>query len=169
MRYLLFALLLLCTGLQAQPPLAMQGSDATRMAATVMSRWKDTGESKVRWTYEQGVMWKGLEDCWYNTGDARYFKYIQHHIDRLAEDHAHAVLICQALEKKGFVKGIMPVETNIIIFEVEEPYCARTIAGQLKDGGVLAIAISASQVRFVTHLDISPEMVGQVIKVIESL
>ena len=89
MRYLLFALLLLCTGLQAQPPLAMQGSDATRMAATVMSRWKDTGESKVRWTYEQGVMWKGLEDCWYNTGDARYFKYIQHHIDRLVDKEGH--------------------------------------------------------------------------------
>ena len=94
---------------------------------------------------------------------------LEHHIDRLAEDHAHAARICQALEKKGFVKGIMPVETNIIIFEVEEPYCARSIASELKEAGVLAIAISASQLRFVTHLDISPEMVEQVIKVIESL
>ena len=94
---------------------------------------------------------------------------LDHHIERLAEDHAHAARICQALEKKGFVKGIMPVETNIIIFEVEEPYCARSIAGQLKEAGVLAIAISANQLRFVTHLDISPEMVEQVIKVIESL
>ena len=63
----------------------------------------------------------------------------------------------------------MPVETNIIIFEVEEPYCARTISAQLKDAGILAIAISGSQLRFVTHLDISPEMVDRVIKVIESL
>ncbi|HVU54777.1 MAG TPA: GntG family PLP-dependent aldolase [Puia sp.] len=94
---------------------------------------------------------------------------LEHHIDRLAEDHAHAVRISQALEKKGFVKGIMPVETNIIIFEVEESYCAKTVAGRLKDAGVLAVAISANQVRFVTHLDISPEMVEQVIKVIESL
>jgi threonine aldolase len=94
---------------------------------------------------------------------------LEHHINRLAEDHAHAALICRALEKKDFVKGILPVETNIIIFEVEESYCARTIAGQLKDAGVLAIAISANQLRFVTHLDISPEMADQVIKVIESL
>jgi len=94
---------------------------------------------------------------------------LEHHVDRLAEDHANADRIRQALEKKGFVKGILPVETNIIIFEVEEPYCARTISAQLKDAGILAIAISGSQLRFVTHLDISPEMVDRVIKVIESL
>jgi threonine aldolase len=93
---------------------------------------------------------------------------LEHHVQRLAEDHAHATRICQALERKGFVKGIMPVETNIIIFEVEEPYSARTLASRLKDAGVWAIAISATQLRFVTHLDISPEMVEQVIKVIES-
>jgi len=94
---------------------------------------------------------------------------LEHHVDRLAEDHAHADHIRRALEKKGFVKSILPVETNIIIFEVEESYCARTIAAGLKEAGVLAIAISANQLRFVTHLDISPEMVDQVIKVIESL
>jgi threonine aldolase len=94
---------------------------------------------------------------------------LEHHVQRLAEDHAHATRICQALEQKGFVKAIMPVETNIIIFEVEEPYSARALASRLKDAGVLAIAISANQLRFVTHLDISPEMVEQVIKIIESL
>jgi threonine aldolase len=94
---------------------------------------------------------------------------LEHHVQRLAEDHAHADQIRQVLEKKSFVKSMLPVETNIIIFEVDEPYCARTIAGELKEAGILAIAISANQLRFVTHLDISPEMVEQVIKVIRSL
>ena len=94
---------------------------------------------------------------------------LEHHVDRLAEDHAHAVRIGQALEKKSFVHRILPVETNIILFEVDEPYCARTIAAQLKEAGILAIAISANQLRIVTHLDISPEMVDQVIKVIGTL
>jgi len=94
---------------------------------------------------------------------------LEQQVDRLAEDHAHAVRIGQALEKKSFVHRILPVETNIILFEVDEPYCARTIAAQLKEAGILAIAISASQLRFVTHLDISPEMVDQVIKVIGTL
>jgi threonine aldolase len=52
---------------------------------------------------------------------------------------------------------------------VDEPYCARTVAAQLKEAGILAIAISANQLRFVTHLDISPEMADRVINVIRSL
>jgi threonine aldolase len=93
---------------------------------------------------------------------------LEHHVQRLAEDHAHADLIRQALEKKSLVKSMLPVETNIIIFEVEEP-CARTLAGKLKESGILAIAISANQLRFVTHLNISPAMVDRVVKVIGSL
>jgi unsaturated rhamnogalacturonyl hydrolase len=54
------------------------------MAATVMDTWKDTGDSAgARWTYDEGVVWKGLEGLWLNTGDARYYKYIQHQMDRL--------------------------------------------------------------------------------------
>lgn len=94
---------------------------------------------------------------------------LEHHVQRLADDHAHADRLRQALEKKSFVKSMLSVETNIVIFEVEESFCAKTIAGQLKEAGVLAIAISANQLRFVTHLDISAEMVEQVVKVIGSL
>ena len=57
-----------------------------RMAATVMNTWKDGDDGKaVRWAYDEGVVWKGLESCWYNTGDARYYKYIQHMMDRLVD------------------------------------------------------------------------------------
>jgi threonine aldolase len=94
---------------------------------------------------------------------------LQHHIDRLEEDHRHARLLAAALEKKDFVEKILPVETNIIIFETGANYCAKSISGQLKEQGVLAVAIAANQIRFVTHLDISPEMVEQTIQVIENL
>ncbi|HWB91130.1 MAG TPA: glycoside hydrolase family 88 protein, partial [Puia sp.] len=40
---------------------------------------------KMRWTYDEGVVWKGLQGLWYNTGDGRYFKYIQHQMDRLVD------------------------------------------------------------------------------------
>src|ERR1700754_4321186 len=57
-----------------------------RLAATAMRQWPDTGDSTTaRWTYDEGVVWKGLEGLWYNTGDARYFKYIQHQMDRLVD------------------------------------------------------------------------------------
>jgi threonine aldolase len=86
-----------------------------------------------------------------------------HHIDRLAVDHAHARQIAAALEKKGFVQGIMPVETNIIIFNVDPALPAKTLTQRLKESGILAIAIAPTQVRFVTHLDISEEMVEETV------
>ncbi|MES1159793.1 MAG: GntG family PLP-dependent aldolase, partial [Bacteroidota bacterium] len=94
---------------------------------------------------------------------------LEHNVDRLAEDHAHARQIAKVLEKKDFVASILPVETNIIIFEVEQSVCAKTLAAQLKEKDILAIAISASQLRFVTHLDITPEMVQRTISVLEAL
>jgi threonine aldolase len=94
---------------------------------------------------------------------------LQHHVDRLAEDHAHARQIAAVLEKKDFVTSILPVETNIIIFEVEASVCPKTLVAQLKEQDILAIAISSNQLRFVTHLDISPEMVQRTIGVLEAL
>lgn len=94
---------------------------------------------------------------------------LEHHIDRLAEDHLHAREIAAALEKKDFVKSIKPVETNIVIFEVDQELCTKSIAQQLKEKDILAIPISSSQIRFVTHLDITPAMVRQVVEVIEQM
>lgn len=95
---------------------------------------------------------------------------LENNIGRLAEDHAHAKTLAAALEKKDFVKSILPVETNIVIFELGGAVdCARSLSATLREKGVLALAISASQIRMVTHLDITPEMVQEVVGVIEQL
>jgi threonine aldolase len=94
---------------------------------------------------------------------------LQHHVERLSEDHLHARRLAAALEKKDFIGHIMPVETNIIIAEVDTACGPKTIAAQLKEKDILTIAISPTQLRLVTHLDISPDMVEQSIRVIESL
>jgi threonine aldolase len=94
---------------------------------------------------------------------------LQNNVERLAEDHLRAREIAEALEKKDFVRAILPVETNIVILEMAAGVDPRTIAAKLKEKGVLVIAISATQLRFVTHLDISAEMVGRAIGVIEKL
>ncbi|HEY3039867.1 MAG TPA: DUF4350 domain-containing protein [Pyrinomonadaceae bacterium] len=61
-----------------------------RMAATVMTRWTGSWETDPgkaeKWSYEQGVVLKGIESVWYNTADGRYFKYIQQSIDRFVND-----------------------------------------------------------------------------------
>ncbi|HEY4327003.1 MAG TPA: glycoside hydrolase family 88 protein [Mucilaginibacter sp.] len=52
-----------------------------RMAATAMTLWKDSLPSG-KWTYDQGVILKGIEGVWQQTGDGDYFKYIQHSMDK---------------------------------------------------------------------------------------
>jgi threonine aldolase len=95
---------------------------------------------------------------------------MENNITRLAEDHAHAKQIAAALEKKDFVKSILPVETNIVIFEMGGAAdCARSLSATLKEKGILAMAIAANQIRMVTHLDVTPVMVEEVVDVIKQL
>ncbi|MES2894093.1 MAG: low-specificity L-threonine aldolase [Bacteroidota bacterium] len=93
---------------------------------------------------------------------------LENNIARLQDDHNHAKLIAEALVKKSFVGKILPVETNILIFELVDRYSAGEFAAELDKFGVKVIPISAKQVRMVTHLDVSPEMVANLISVIKS-
>jgi threonine aldolase len=94
---------------------------------------------------------------------------LQNNIRRLAEDHEHARRIASALENRPYVGAIMPVETNIIIFSVKEPYTAAGLVATLKEKNIMAYAIAPTQVRLVLHLDISPAMVEQTVRIIGEL
>jgi unsaturated rhamnogalacturonyl hydrolase len=63
---------------------------AEKMAATVMTVWKDslvTDLSKpAKWTYDQGVILKGIEGLWYRTGEPEYFNYLQKSMDLFVND-----------------------------------------------------------------------------------
>jgi len=94
---------------------------------------------------------------------------LQNNIERLHIDHLYAKQMAEALLKKSFTGKMMPVETNIIIFEVKENYTAKSLAEALKTHDILVIAISPTQVRMVFHLDITEKMVMETIRVIEVL
>ena len=69
---------------QNAPPLS------ERVAATAMnSPWRDASKKETglpaKWTYELGVVLKGLEGVWYSTGDGRYFKFVQRSIDHFVD------------------------------------------------------------------------------------
>ena len=63
----------------------------------------------------------------------------------------------------------MPVETNIIIFEVKGNYTAKSLTEEFKKKDILVSAISPTQIRIVLHLDVSEDMVKETIGVIEQL
>lgn len=94
---------------------------------------------------------------------------LEHQVQRLEEDHAHAQILTNVLKEKDFVGEILPVETNIIIFEVRGRFTAPDLIAILKKSNILAIAISPTQVRLVVHLDITPAMIEETIKTIKAL
>lgn len=94
---------------------------------------------------------------------------LEHHIERLKEDHANAKAIATAISSRGFVKMMLPVETNIIIFELDESLTAPELVARLKEQDILGYAISPNRVRLVTHLDITPAMTEKTIQVFNQL
>lgn len=94
---------------------------------------------------------------------------LEHHIGRLKEDHLHAQQIAAAISTRKWLKELLPVETNIIIFELKEAGTAPQLVASLKEKGILAYAITPSRVRLVVHLDISAEMVDRTINIISTL
>lgn len=94
---------------------------------------------------------------------------LQNNITRLAEDHKHARQIANVLREKELVTDILPVETNIIIFNVKEPYTAPSFVAKLKEHHILAYAIAPMQVRLVLHLDITPAMVETTMDILKSI
>jgi threonine aldolase len=94
---------------------------------------------------------------------------LENHIDKLKTDHKHTKQLAEALGKKDFVGEIMPVETNILIFEVKGKYTPNSFVEYLKKLDVLCLAISPTQVRMVTHLDVTPAMVKNLIALIEAM
>ncbi|GAC1380961.1 MAG: GntG family PLP-dependent aldolase [Ginsengibacter sp.] len=93
---------------------------------------------------------------------------LENNIDRLAIDHLHAKHIAEALLKKEFVGKMMPVETNILIFEVIDSYSPKSLAEEFKKYDILVMPISPTQIRMVLHLDITKEMVLKTIELIDS-
>ncbi|HEY9340773.1 MAG TPA: GntG family PLP-dependent aldolase [Hanamia sp.] len=94
---------------------------------------------------------------------------LENNVERLAEDHRHAKEIAEALLKKDFIGKMMPVETNILIFEVIKGYTAKSLDEEFLKHDISVIAISPTQIRIVLHLGISEEMVKKTIGVIEVL
>ena len=94
---------------------------------------------------------------------------LDHHVDRLKQDHQKALLIKEALVKKDFVTEVFEVETNIVIAKIEGKYNATQLASLLKEHHILVIAMTPALVRFVLHLDITDEMLATTIDTIEKL
>ena len=94
---------------------------------------------------------------------------LDHHVNRLAEDHQHTKVLADALGKATFVSYVMPVETNIVLFDIAPELKVEQVVKAFKDKGGLCNATSNKTIRFVTHLDISSTMIDQTVSIISQL
>ncbi|MFQ6116984.1 MAG: low-specificity L-threonine aldolase [Candidatus Bipolaricaulia bacterium] len=94
---------------------------------------------------------------------------LEHHIERLAEDHENARLIHDNLKKfEPELLELEPVATNILIFSLKK-MAAEELAARLRERGILIHAIGPRQVRLVTHLDVRREDVLETVKAFEEI
>jgi len=83
---------------------------------------------------------------------------LDNNVKRLKEDHARAKEIGQMLDNLSFIKKVEPIETNIIIFELDKSIDEATFFNTLKEEDILIISMGSNKLRMVTHLDYSQSM-----------
>ena len=94
---------------------------------------------------------------------------LDNHIERLAEDHKKAKEIGAALAAKSFIKKVEPIETNIVIFEIDESFMTRDqFVHKLKEKNILIIGMGQGKLRMVTHLDYTNDMHEELLKQLAS-
>ena len=80
---------------------------------------------------------------------------LNNNLKRLEEDHRHASAIASALENCSDVEKVHYGGTNIVIFKVAGETTATDFLKKMKENGILALKVSATSIRIVTHLDVS--------------
>ncbi|MFT5261834.1 MAG: threonine aldolase [Polaribacter sp.] len=94
---------------------------------------------------------------------------LDNNVARLKIDNDRAKMLGAVLEKMDYAENVRPIRTNILIFDVKAPWTAASFIEHLNGKGILASAFGVNTVRFVFHLDVSEEMIGKVVKVLEDM
>ncbi|MCP4208111.1 MAG: low specificity L-threonine aldolase [Shimia sp.] len=80
---------------------------------------------------------------------------LDHHVDRLADDHALAKLIGARLGELAIVSNILPIDSNIVIADLaNRGPDAREVASQLRHKNITITVVGVRRIRIVTHMDV---------------
>jgi threonine aldolase len=94
---------------------------------------------------------------------------IDNNINRLTEDHQRAKQIESILTELPYVESSLPVDTNIIIFNLSPNLKLEVFESKLKEQGIKMSAFGKQTVRFVTHLDFTDEMLMKLESVLKGI
>ena len=94
---------------------------------------------------------------------------IDHHIDRLKQDHNKAKEIGEMLGALSQIKTVEPIETNIIIFELNPDVNETVFVQNLAKNNIHIIGMGGGKLRIVTHLDYTDAMHEKLLSILTNL
>src|SRR5262249_52257760 len=121
-------LLLVCTATAQTKPLSEQ---AAQTAMTAL--WHESGGYPAKWTYDHGLVLKGIEQVWRNTRHKQYLDFIQRHMDHFVTDDGS--IRTYSLDDYN-LDNILPGRNLLFLYQItgQEKYrkAAATLREQLK-------------------------------------
>lgn len=94
---------------------------------------------------------------------------LDNHLNRLAEDHQKAKEIGEVLLTLSSIKKVEPIETNIIIFELNKDVDEVRFLNKLEEKSIKIIGMGSNKLRMVTHLDYTDLMHEKLLKTLTTL
>jgi threonine aldolase len=94
---------------------------------------------------------------------------LDNNVERLRDDHSKAKQLESLLQSLPYVEAVIPVQTNLVFFSLKSGMPANVFLQTLRDNDIHAMALGPNEVRFVTHLDITDEMMERVVFVLKNI
>ncbi len=93
---------------------------------------------------------------------------LENNITRLKDDHARARELGKALQQLNYVQEVLPVDTNIVIFDLKQ-VTAEQFIEKAGARGIKVAAFGKHTIRMVTHLDFTDEMLTYTVRELQTL
>lgn len=113
------------------------------------------------------VMGGGMRQAGYLAAACIYA--LENNIDRLKEDNNRASTLGKVLSEMPYVDHVRPVKTNIVFFDIKEGWTGDQFIEYLKTKNILAVAFGPKTLRFVTHLNVTENMINEVVETLKSI
>jgi threonine aldolase len=91
---------------------------------------------------------------------------LDHHVDRMKEDHLRASEIATTLKEQNYIDRVEPTETNIVIFYLNEDIAEDKFMNDLSCENIRISSMGEGKLRMVTHLDYTSEMHDRLLEVL---
>lgn len=94
---------------------------------------------------------------------------LDNNLNRLKEDHKRAKRLSTVINGLDYVDNVIPVDTNIIIFNLKKNVKPDLFLQQLASNNIKATSFGKQAIRFVTHLDFTDEMMEKTEQILKKI